>query len=512
MSKFQCYLPADFRKCVVAFVIVILSSLVVVASDSESAELRTSHDVYAPVRLDGDLSHTSISVNWEIDLANADGNQNHFSMAKTGDNLYVCVDYFGEPHNGKLFLREYRLSDGNHRELDVELPDNLKSAGTRFHSITVDGDGNLIAVFVRRCQENILHPELVLCEIKLSQGVIELDVDNAVTILLSNITLAPLQDGADIYSPWAGSVQGFSGSFASRSFQFAMAFGWNEKRTTNKYAYLKIRYDGTAGYNQPASADVTPLDIEGDLYGNAAPDVAEFPADSELFMVTRAPDGVGGKCFTPKLYRNGTCCDEEIMGENNSDNCRGFYTFMHNGHELSAYAVHHDEKNGSAFNIVEWSKGHDSYVKLWEAPATAFKCDFSVSPIYPVYYRQLAIADNDNSPLARDNGGVSTNLYLCSPGSGIGSYTITTPEISTGIDVTGVSHTGLVQRGNRLFVRLSDEHLSEGLLVVMDLSGRIVKTVDMCALNEDGIDLSSLIAPGVYLVRFEACVLKVVVD
>ena len=46
----------------------------------------------------------------------------------------------------------------------------------------------------------------------------------------------------------------------------------------------------------------------------------------------------------------------------------------------------------------------------------------------------------------------------------------------------------------------------------MDLSGRIVKTVDMCALNEDGIDLSSLIAPGVYLVRFEACVLKVVVD
>lgn len=105
MSKFQCYLPADFRKCVVAFVIVILSSLVVVASDSESAELRTSHDVYAPVRLDGDLSHTSISVNWEIDLANADGNQNHFSMAKTGDNLYVCVDYFGEPHNGKLFLR-----------------------------------------------------------------------------------------------------------------------------------------------------------------------------------------------------------------------------------------------------------------------------------------------------------------------------------------------------------------------------------------------------------------------
>ena len=291
-----------------------------------------------------------------------------------------------------------------------------------------------------------------------------------------------------------------------------MAFGWNEKRTTNKYAYLKIRYDGTAGYNQPASADVTPLDIEGDLYGNAAPDVAEFPTDSELFMVTRAPDGVGGKCFTPKLYRNGTCCDEEIMGENNSDNCRGFYTFMHNGHELSAYAVHHDEKNGSAFNIVEWSKGHDSYVKLWEAPATAFKCDFSVSPIYPVYYRQLAIADNDNSPLARDNGGVSTNLYLCSPGSGIGSYTITTPEISTGIDVTGVSHTGLVQRGNRLFVRLSDEHLSEGLLVVMDLSGRIVKTVDMCALNEDGIDLSSLIAPGVYLVRFEACVLKVVVD
>ena len=40
----------------------------------------------------------------------------------------------------------------------------------------------------------------------------------------------------------------------------------------------------------------------------------EFPTDSELLMITRGPEGVGDKYFTPKLYRDGTCCDVEIMG------------------------------------------------------------------------------------------------------------------------------------------------------------------------------------------------------
>lgn len=507
MFKLKNHLLANLGKMVAVIAIACLSSLAVTAADdSESAELRISHDTYDPVKLMGDVSYTSISVNWEIDLANADGNQNQFSMVKAGDNLYLCVDYFSAPRNGKLFLREYRISDGNHRELEVELPADLQGDGTRFHSITTDDYGNLIAVFVRRCQENILHPELVLCEIKLSHEALELDVDNAVTMLLSNIKLAPLKDGEDIYSFWVGSVQRISGSFDARLFQFGLAFGWNEKGTKNQYAYLRIEYDESVSYNQPARIDVTRLDVEGDLYENAAPDVAEFPTDSELLMVTRAPEG--DKYFTPKLYRDGTRCDVEIMGENDAVNCRGFYTFMHNGHELSAYAVHHNEKNGSAFNIVEWNKEHNSCSTLWKAPATAFKYDVAAFPVYR-YYRQLAIAENNISPLGRSNGAVSTDLYLCSPGSGIGSYTITTPDTPTGIDVTDASDHGLVQHGNKLLVRGSERGVKDALLVVMDLSGRVVTTVDLRALNNGEIDLSSLVAPGIYVVRFGADVLKV---
>lgn len=509
MSEFQNHLLANLRKIVAVLAIACLPSLVAAAADgSESAELRISHDTYNPVKLMGDVSYTSISVNWEIDLANADGNQNQFSMAKAGANLYLCVDYFSEPRNGKLFLREYRILDGSHREIEVELPTDLQGDGTRFHSITTDDYGNLIALFVRRCQENILHPELVLCEIKLSHEALELDVDNAVTILLPNIKLAPLHEGSEIYPPWIGSIQRLAGSFDARLFQFGLAFGWNEKGTKNQYAYLRIEYDESVSYNQPSRIDVTRLDIEGNLDAYVAPDVAEFPTDSELLMVTRGPEGVGDKYFTPKLYRDGTCCDVEIMGENDAVNCRGFYTFMHNGHELSAYAVHHNEKDGSAFNIMEWNTEHNSCSTLWKAPATAFKYDFAAFPVYR-YYRQLAIAENNISPLGRSNGAVSTDLYLCSPGSGIGSYTITTPDTPTGIDVTDASDHGLVQHGNKLFVRGSEREVMDALLVVMDLSGRVVKTVDLRALNDSEIDLSSLVAPGIYVVRLGADVLKV---
>ena len=181
---------------------------------------------------------------------------------------------------------------------------------------------------------------------------------------------------------------------------------------------------------------------------------------------------------------------------------------MHNGHELSAYAVHHNEKDGSAFNIMEWNTEHNSCSTLWKAPATAFKYDFAAFPVYR-YYRQLAIAENNISPLGRSNGAVSTDLYLCSPGSGIGSYTITTPDTPTGIDVTDASDHGLVQHGNKLFVRGSEREVMDALLVVMDLSGRVVKTVDLRALNDSEIDLSSLVAPGIYVVRLGADVLKV---
>ena len=514
MFEFQRSTLADFRKSVMAFVAVCLSLLPVMASEvSESAELRTSHDAYASVKLGGDVSDTSLSVNWEIDLANVDGNQNHFSMAKCGNNLYVCIDYFDSPRAGKLFLREYRISDGNNRTLEVELPDDLKSVGTRFHTIVTDEDDNLLAVFLRRNQENVRHPELVLCKIELLQNEIALDIDNAVVIQLHKMTLAPLDnEGADIYSPWVGTVQHFTGSFDARLFQFEMAFGWNEDGTTNKYAYLHIQYE--EGDNRSANIDVLSLGIEDDLYVSAAPDVVAFPADDELLMVTRAPKRQSDGSFiyfTSKLYRGGVLWNAEVMGENDVVNCRGFHTFMHNGHELSVYAAHHNEKDGSAFNIVEWNKEHDAFEKLWEAPGTAFKCDFSVSPVYPVYYRQLAITEDGGSPLAR-NGGVSTNLYLCSPGSGIGSYTITTPDISTGIEsFDDGSRSVFVKRGNKIYVRC-DGLMADGELRIFDLSGRVAGVVGLGVQTEDGIELSSLVSPGVYLVKVDADVLKVVID
>lgn len=58
-------------------------------------------------------------------------------------------------------------------------------------------------------------------------------------------------------------------------------------------------------------------------------------------------------------------------------------------------------------------------------------------------------------------------------------------------------------------MRGSERGVKDALLVVMDLSGRVVTTVDLRALNNGEIDLSSLVAPGIYVVRFGADVLKV---
>ena len=68
-----------------------------------------------------------------------------------------------------------------------------------------------------------------------------------------------------------------------------------------------------------------------------------------------------------------------------------------------------------------------------------------------------------------------------------------------------------VKRGNKIYVRC-DGLMADGELRIFDLSGRVAGVVGLGVQTEDGIELSSLVSPGVYLVKVDADVLKVVID
>lgn len=64
------------------------------AAPAEETVFRTELERYTTLQLPGDETKTMLSANWEAELKNTDGNQNQLSMARCGDQLFLCTSYF----------------------------------------------------------------------------------------------------------------------------------------------------------------------------------------------------------------------------------------------------------------------------------------------------------------------------------------------------------------------------------------------------------------------------------
>ena len=85
---------------------------------------RTELDRYTTLQLPGDETKTTLSANWEAELKNTDGNQNQLSMARCGNQLFLCTSYFDDTDSRKdgLFLRRFSVHDGTDDHMTISRP------------------------------------------------------------------------------------------------------------------------------------------------------------------------------------------------------------------------------------------------------------------------------------------------------------------------------------------------------------------------------------------------------
>jgi len=455
--------------------------------------------------LSGDSRPTKVSVLWEMDLENRDGNQNQVSMAKCGGVIYVCVSHYEDLREDRtkgLFLRRFSAQTGETLgDLCVELPAGFTAGQIdRSHTVASDDNGDLIAAIIRR------NSATGLAGISLRRVIVDGDVaclDEATAVDFDIPNLPTAQD----LEPWMERIDGFTGSFAEGRFSFRTTLTVFNGAQSVYYNY-HIDYD--ASRKSPCSA--TPLRFVFDntiVNDNSFPDVAAIPGSVNRHVVTlSAFDNTStARLYSPTIFEEGVSTGNTLAMHGwhtvtGADACRGFYPFVHNGHTLAVYSAFHSDRHGSRFRMISLPDGDvfDNAVPLCELPTgDAFPTGGADRPVYMRKYRQLAIAEPAGTTVRDRTGSVTTRLYTCAPGSGIGAYELYTPSGSTGITEPSADADSPVMRlsGRTLAVDYNGNQDSCTALEIFDTTGRLVHSI--CPVLSAN-DLSCLPA-GVYLVR-----------
>lgn len=482
--------------------------------------LRTELSAPVTFTLPGDARQSSVTANWENDLNNGDANENQMSMAVSGDYLYVCIAYFtaGNEKNSNLFLRRYSLADGSETEILIPVPADFRQGNTsanNYYTIVSDDSGNLIAALLQTTPKydgtlpkTSSSARLTLYRVDTQTNTIDETSRCAAEISDLNIMNVGTEGALISDMTWLERINWHSGDFLAGDFEFSTCLGWcTDGNNDYDYAYLTFSASGenrTMGYNRNLTLDKT--------YANSSklssPDVACYPAvpqTADNLIVTY--NGVGDQGQTPVdkpsvLYLSGEKTSEFAK----APNCRGFFPFMHNGHVMVAYATVHDTASQKAqFSVSSWEakNSFDGLKSLASLPQTPFN---PVNYIYEPRIRQLAVAVPEHTAARAESDAVRTDLYLCAPGSGVASYTISTPLISTEIetpaDEANPEVTLMSTDGKLIITGATDGSALE----LYDLSGRLVLTTPA----DNGSEISfPALAAGIYVARVGSLTQKI---
>lgn len=475
------------------------------AAPAEETVFRTELERYTTLQLPGDETKTMLSANWEAELKNTDGNQNQLSMARCGDQLFLCTSYFDDTDSRKdgLFLRRFSVHDGTDDHMTIPLPEDFKAGVENFHTITSDSKGNLVAALVQG-SKYVSSETVTITLYRVDTDNRKIDTDSRIAI---EIPAKEIFNSDVDYDPWMERIDCMTGDFVAGEFRFGATIGW--RSGTSHYVYSHILFDYDPASSEPfniTDRQTIPVERLTGENNNVWPDIT--PLSEGTFVVTRAPETNGGPYYAPTIYtRTDGKTDDTLSSPWASNsamaNCRGFYTFTHNGHTLAVTGIRHDTAlggKGSYFRLINLpSDGtFKGETPLWDFPATAFPSDAAAHPVYHKSYRQLAVVEP-----AADGDAPETHIYICSPGCGIGSYTLST---DTGITTSltsvdnGPAEAPILQ-GRTLRIPES----SDSPVRVFDLTGRHLAEIPVAGSEAD---LQTL-AAGLYIVQAGNTTMKI---
>jgi len=183
-------------------------------------------------------------------------------------------------------------------------------------------------------------------------------------------------------------------------------------------------------------------------------------------------------------------------------NCRGVYTFAHDGRVMIVYAASHSAEDGAQFKLLDWAEA----VPVTEStPATNLpNKPFAMSGSVYEGTTQMAVAvpAQTNSRAAEDVA--VTDLYLCAPGAGIGAYRITTnTEVMNSVaEVLDSAKEIVLRDGNLIFGTGS----YDGKMVeVFSFDGRMVDTVVI----KNGVADCGMLSAGLYVAKTPAGIVRI---
>lgn len=327
------------------------------------------------------------------------------------------------------------------------------------------------------------------------------------------------------YRPGLERINNLSGSVTSGNFSFDALCAFSPLGADYTYTYYHFSCkNGTPSTN--AIFSLPPSFIRAPYRNdNYYVDVAPLPGINHTFVVTHGYSKNGSTHYFAPQIISGIPSSPEVSTQtltatwdathNGIENCRGFHAFDHNGHILGLFPA--VSANGSfAFQLISWPEADEgdfttinSVAKL---PAENFFAAASDdAKIYSRFYRHLAIAEKSvatatyaASPATEE----STNLFVCSPGRGLASYTLLTPSSTTGTAQTCIGTTTdsptLSLKGSS--IKIANPPARPTLLSIHDISGRTFITTHI-SIENTTLSVATL-HPGFYIAKLGDATLR----
>lgn len=425
---------------------------------------------FEDVTLSGDNGTTKCNAIWETDLNNPDGNLWFQSAVKVGDVIYCSAPAI----SGKEWtVRSFSANSGEEMWSGVvEVPEYMMSGLPHRTILARDDQGALLAL---RCMARDLSG-------KEAEGIIRitaLNIEDAGVAFGSEYVDVPTEIDmlTENYADKSHMerVAYFSGDFNGGNFAVGAMIGWND-RGDDRFKQCLLEATVKDGVAEVKRTDLKVYDNEERVNM-----WLDFLVVDENCCVVTPNDGWPTIC-TGGSWDSISERMEDVAPTFTGDNpagCRGFDTFMHNGHRLAVFAAHHNETDGVKFNIAEWPDRGDtpsftSLSQCWAVPSNEFSHN---AAFYPTNYRHILLAETPANG-SRSAAEGDTRFYVYAPGCGLAAYELHTVS-PTGVDTVtraAAATLSLSDDGDWLLIDGGRGVATEGELYagIYDLAGRMV--------------------------------------
>lgn len=540
--------PIQKIKPIIALTGLSLLTALTMHSESTVGIPRSELSLQTKFKLKGDDKAVTFTSLWETDLKNKDGFQDGCSMAVSGNTLYLCVRQYDPCETGEdqshIFIRRFNTDNGE------ELTPWIIECPEQYRMLQRSGSGgNAVyspSVYVNFSITNDSYGNLLLLSLNAHNSSIHKGVPNVTLIPLSDegelltwqaATCNTAELSSDCYNSGGKDICALTradhvtGDIASGNYSVSFLPCQTVNQLNENYIYVTASVTTSDSGEISASINTVPYQrvyistIESIKPEIRRPEMHVIAGQEDYAVISIRSDYDNNLTGAPILMKRidgqfefSEKADFEKMPglpEIQGETAKKFYTFKHGNHLMAVYPLCLDKENGSQFAITEWTdpstfSSLSSNVVMY--PQRPF--DYP-EHIETVTYRQLAISrpvtlEDDPSPLARTENGNNpvSDIYVCTPGSGIAALRIAPAPIITSIDDTFSSDSNSLSLGlNGNVLKIYGETEPTETLIITDIQGRIIyKSVP------HSMELSlDRFGSGMYIANYGQAHLKIVI-